>query len=353
MASIATADITTSMWGRSALEMYHYSSEFKNDYSNSYAVLLPTWSPLGRVGLNFFGTSDDGNMGFQFQWDYTGNNTVGLDDNAKIWANLGPARLTVGRMHEDDLRGSGAFDDWGLAKGLATRDDMFDKFRIGAGMHIDLAMEGLYLGASVDGANTTTLKNIYGDSDCSYQVLDLGDLYKTFWFQAGYKIEGVGTIKGQLKGNGFNKGEILQFGFHSTDLMDGLEFEIGSRIVPENIENAGLVIPVGVQYTGIDSVTIRFQAEYANGNWKAVSGDNVLRFGLDFAYAMDTIDVGITTNTQLGLASTMAYNVELVPFMRYHASSNGFFFAGVDVALYGSSSNYISVGIPVGLELGL
>ena len=110
---------------------------------------------------------------------------------------------------------------------------------------------------------------------------------------------------------------------------------------------------MGVQYTGIDSVTVRFQAEYANGNWGAVSGDNVLRFGLDFAYAMDTIDVGITTNTQLGLASTMAYNVELVPFMRYHASSNGFFFAGVDVALYGSSSNYISVGIPVGLELGL
>ena len=339
MASIATAEITTSMWGRTGIYMFNYDSGTEKSTVRAY----PSWAPTGRVGLTVNGVSDDENMGFMLQMDYSGKksddaDTLVLDDNAKIWANLGPARLTMGRMKEDDLRGSGAFDDfyWGL--GLATRDAMFARFDRTLGMHVDLAMEGLYMAAALDASGV--------NADL---VEDIGDFYSTIQFALGYTIDGVGTIKGQFKGNGFDKNESLNFGFYSDALVEGLIFEIGSTIRPESISDGGINIPVGVRY-GMDNLVVRFQAQYINGDG---TYDTILNFGLDGMYTMDTIDLGLVTQFLVNIGSSTAVNMNFIPFMGYHLSSAGFLFAGADVWVRTGSSTTFSVGIPVGLQMGL
>ena len=271
MASIATAEITTSMWGRSYIEMLNYNT----DTGYGYAVMGPAWAPAGRVGLTVSGTNDEENCGFVFQIDYNGAtsvlNTFALDDNAKMWAQLGPARLTLGKMREDDMRGSGAFDDFYFGYGLGLRDDMFNQFGQTAGIHLDFAYEGLYAAVGFDAYNTSTTQKFgkyYLNSetgsydfytDVAYSKLTakekaklsektnyvvnaataLSDLaienfYKTVKAVVGYHIDGVGTVKAQLQANGFaNQAEFINVGFNSSELMDGLEFYVFSCIEVE------------------------------------------------------------------------------------------------------------------------
>ena len=389
MASIATAEITTSMWGRSYIEMLNYNT----DTGYGYAVMGPAWAPAGRVGLTVSGTNDEENCGFVFQIDYNGatsvlNTPFTLDDNAKMWAQLGPARLTLGKMREDDMRGSGAFDDFYFGYGLGLRDDMFNQFGQTAGIHLDFAYEGLYAAVGFDAYNTSTTQkfgkyylnsetgsyDFYRDEEYNQLTaaqkakltaktstglssLAIENFYKTVKAVVGYHIDGVGTVKAQLQANGFaNQAEFINVGFNSSELMDGLEFEIGSTIYLEKLINGNedkttksLIIPVGVKYTGIDNVAIRFQAEYSKEG--KINVDNSLRFGLDGMYTMGDMDLGLATTYEIGLASTTQVHLNFVPFMGYHVGP-GFVFAGADVNVYMNDKTYATFGIPVGLQMG-
>ena len=386
LAGAASAEIGIGMWGRSWIEMIDYNT----DTGYGYSVTGPSWSPAGRVGLNIWGNDEDNNMGFQFQIDYAGissiegSSTFYLDDNAKMWAQLGPARLTLGKMRENDMRGSGAFDDFYFGYGLALRDDMFYQLGLSAGIHLDITFEGLYAAVGFDAYNTETkVGYTYTDDDgtvttvamteAAYNALSATDkakyarnkqidalipnattattllpiesFYKSVKAVLGYHIDGIGTAKVQFQANGFDKNEFINVGFNSSELVDGLEFEIGSKILLEAIDNGGLIIPVGVKYTGIDNVAVRFQAEFQN------TTDPKLTFGLDGMYTMDNIDLGLATTYIIPTASSGTKQLTFVPFMGYHVGP-GFVFAGADINVYiASSKTYATFGIPVGLQL--
>ena len=343
LAGAASAEIGFGMWGRSYIEMFNYSTYTEK----STAVAGPDWSKTGRVGVSVWGHDDGENVGFDLGTAYTGlDSTIGIEniDQAKMWAQLGPARFTIGKFQEDDLRGSGAFDDFYFGYGLVTRDEMFHRFEETGAMHIDLSLDGLYLAAAVHmGAGSTNA------------VKDIGDFYSTIQFAAAYHIDGVGQIKGQLVGNGFDKKEYLNFGFITdNELVDGLLLEIGSTIRVEDIADGGLAIPVGVKYTGIDNVVLRFQAEYINDDWvNGIGADNTLRFGLDGMYTMDNIDLGLATTFKVGLgASDADVAMNFAPFVGYHIGE-GFIYVGGDVNVYITSDTNVTFGIPVGMQMSL
>ena len=361
MASIATAEVTVGMgFARFGTELFRYNTQNEN----STVEQIPWWAWNGRFNIDIAGHDEGDNVGFLAQLFYVGNNLWGVGDNAKAWLNLGPARLTFGRIVEGDLRGD--HGDWGLARGVDESCVIFQEFNRIMGIHLDLTLDNLYMfvGAGVP-------------AGCG--SVNVVDYYKGVQGGIGYTIDGVGQIKAQYVGHEIkettakatDKSEYFEVGFKSGDLVDGLLLQLSARVHPEYDFNEGMLsIPVSVIYTGAENLTIRFYGQYQSGSTLSIDAFNkgatdntyqsvggidytVLKFGLDGMYTMDALDLGATTQFVIGIGSDTAYAIGVTPFLQYHVGP-GFVMTGVNMLFANNGSkSYTEVAIPIGIQFGL
>ena len=135
----------------------------------------PGWAAGSRVGVNFGAADADGNIGFNLNVDSNGC-SIGVGDQAKVWANVGPVKVQFGRIQLDDLRGS--IGDWGNreAFSVAGEDSIFTRFNP-TGMTISATpVEGLFIGASINAGNSIldTLKS--AQAGVGYTIADIAQI---------------------------------------------------------------------------------------------------------------------------------------------------------------------------------
>lgn len=405
----AYAEITFGMYGQGGLNLIETNL---TDSSVSPTVgIVPGFSPNARIGVSVKGTNATGNMGFQLDVNYNGTysyaqgdtfaqgvmiapvdgtgyyvGSLSVGDNAKIWGQWGPVGITFGRMCEDDLRASMSFDDWGIVGGVRYIDNMFRRFDLVAGAHVDFAYKGLYAAVALDAwLGNESASSVW----FAAPSVDAEKVYKGVQAAIAYTIPRFGTAKVQYIGetkarmiagqnytsvnfmgldasynpileqgdNGW-KGGIVNAGFHYVGTKN-LEVELGSTLFVGQITEPGAAtIDVAAVYTGIPAVTLRFGTEYTTTKWESEDPSQnatttPLTLGLDGKYKLYTFDLGATTKAVIGKDTQ---NVVITPFVRKNI---GQWFGGVtlgcqfDMTFTKGADTAVVMRVPFGIELGM
>lgn len=174
VAALATslfAEVNVGAWGRSGMDVISTS-----DFKSGSVVATPGWADGSRVGVSFGAADEDGNIGFNLNVDSNGG-TIGIGDQAKIWANIGPLQVQFGKIQLDDLRGSIGDNGNRTEFCVAGEDAIFARMNPQNGMTLALRpVDGLFIGAAIDpnedwGAAGTAIQGGIG-----YTIADVAQL---------------------------------------------------------------------------------------------------------------------------------------------------------------------------------
>jgi hypothetical protein len=164
----AMAQIVFNSWGRAVVTPLAFSGGY-----SAVSAATSTWGDVPSIGFSAIGTSPNGNIGFNLDFDFgidiTNNNNIAIiGNNAKAWVKpLGfilpdeynMFKLTAGWFKEEELRGKiGAteFGSWLLPNGSKDEDNIFSRFNATAGAHFRVEplmwMDSKWNGLTVQGA---------------------------------------------------------------------------------------------------------------------------------------------------------------------------------------------------------
>jgi len=247
--SAASAAVKVNMWGRTGLDMLEYDTDTK-EYTMGFDP--STYGYNGRIALNFEGNNKTNTLGFKLSIDYNGlrsvyaeNNddsalsydnadTFGLDDNAYMWGKIFGATITMGKMMQDDLRGSSAFAGLSINGGMDFQDIIFPRFEVLTGLHVDYKIGGLYVAGAID-AYQTDSSDTYGSGFVKHP--DLYSVYRTVQTAIAYKFPNNLTLKAQYIGPDYDEDlstRQLNFGIHYKN--SAIEAEYGFTVYPDDWE---------------------------------------------------------------------------------------------------------------------
>ncbi len=396
------AEIKTSMWAQMGMNMWNHSSAGSKDAANDDTVgMYPTFAPLGRVGVSFTGIDPDEKMGFAFDVNYQGFNSLNqgkyyagnpytpsyltgkgytegyynapvcVGDNAYVWGKVLPGlTLKVGHIAEDTLRTTKTFESQNNISGFRLINDMFKKFEILAGIHALYQYDNLILAAGVDtwdgSANETA--TWFGTPYTSAE-----SVYKGTQIAAGYKLPQIGMIKAQYKFAERDSNNVdqdwLNLGFR-LDAVENLEAELTTTIYPDwAYHNGGTEIAGGAKYTWRDGrnekANVYAGAKWFNGNSTAVSQERKnntytnVDMGLNAMYFIGRTGVGITNELLVKESATgTAKTYTVTPTVRQKlARYFGYFEYGIQYEYYDSGisgdDTVHRFRLPVGLQFAM
>ena len=321
----AFAEVGVGMWGRGCADML----QVKDNICTVQAG--PDWAPGARVGLNTWG--DNGSFGFNLQMfcnGYAGasgaaNRKPGMiyiGDNAKIWGNLGPVTLTLGRYNEDDL--TGGYGDYGLFGGLGLGYTLFSGFNSLAGVHMDLHLGNFFAATAV---------NLYDENG---NALDAASTYSKIQVACAYTVDNVGRIKVQYLGDEKKLGT-FEAGF-DLYAFDSFGTQVGCKIRPAKaFKDEMLVVALGANYDGVVDVAVK-AAYFSVEKLK-------LDTGIDFTYEINERFALIETNI-IHFNENVSYDGQAMVKANF-GSGPGFACTGVAFK-YDEGA---SLRIPLGVEL--
>jgi len=265
------AQIEFSSYGRVVITPLAFSGPY-----SAVSAATSTWGDVPYISFSANGAAPSGNIGFNIDFDFGYDsqnqkyNIVG--DNAKAWIKplglLVPERfnmlkLVAGRFNEDELRGKiGAteFGSWILPNGSKDEDNIFTRFKAGAGAYVRIEpllwweeapgkaspWNGLTLHAAFGsnslgafGNGLRAILNLYNneanktDSNQNYEKSSVydpddprytsaADVFRAGQYALGYRIAKVGLARFQFIGANrdvFRLDSIMQSGItDSTDI---------------------------------------------------------------------------------------------------------------------------------------
>lgn len=253
------ADVKIGGWGRVITWVTG------NDVDGSDVVLdqKPGWNGGGaRVRFDVIGSSDQIGFAVEVNTDipsgnYYGGN-IGLGDRVLIWIKpIDMLKITAGRAGTiDSLRGKfGSNHGSGVAYhgGGDFQDNIFGRVRVNSGIVFELTpVEGLVVNAALEIPDDTALEDVVNQ----VQV------------QAGYTIEGIGTIRVQYIGeNMLINAESVQAAFNLT-AVEGLSVDLGACFDTSDAEDP-MFIALGLSYQITDALKV-------STSDKIVLGDDVI-----------------------------------------------------------------------------
>jgi hypothetical protein len=190
--SMLFAEVTVSGWGRGI-----FAPVAVNGDEDATTWIGTSWSDgeTGgdpRIGFTVSGTSEDGTIGVQGDFNVDGT-AVSVGDQRKIWVKpIEALTCVIGVAYDDTLRGNGAYGgfNWIRAYGNAwtgegyiferAQTDVYGTY--GAMVMLDVAgLHGVASFAGLDEADTTQ------------------DMFGNAQYQVGYTIDGVGLVRAGLK----------------------------------------------------------------------------------------------------------------------------------------------------------
>jgi len=247
------ADVKVGGWGR----VFTYVSGSDIDGSDVVLDQGPGWTPGtagARVRFDVLGSSDQIGFAVEINTDVQAGNyysgDIGLGDRVLIWIKpIEQLKIEAGRVGTlDTLRGKfGGASAAGTAYyagagfgGGDFEDHIFARGRIASGLFLELApVEGLNIIAGWDIPNDTAIE----------------DVVKQIILQAGYTIEGIGTIRAQYRGENVQiASEVVQVAFALT-AVEGLMVDLGATIEAGDLER-DLQIALGASYQITDALKV-------------------------------------------------------------------------------------------------
>lgn len=301
MALIGTAvfaDIGMGAWGR-----IDFSPIASTNGEDLETRLTPGWGGSGRVGINFFGMSD--NMGFNLNMIMDPGAAPNVGDITGVHVKFNDMiRLDYGRLQVDNVRGKlgGNF----IIDG-PDEDAFFNRFYPEQGAAISITpMDGLFIGASVNNKGTTR---------------PLEETYKGIQVAAGYNIDGIGLIRAQYVGkgadvvNGTIANNVIQAAFNLR-AVDGLNAEFSGTIGLD--EGFAHRIVVGANYDA-DGLGIQFRFDSKIGDKFQIP-----HLGLGVTYALEApLSLGVDVGAK-DLLDENALAIVFGPYVRL-GYGNGYF----------------------------
>jgi len=198
VASVAVAEISVGAWGRG---MFAFVSDSEDTYTtNSTSWGDPTWGAAPRIGFTLAGNSD--NVGVVADFNVDGG-TMNTGDNQFIWVKpMDMLKISLGNVYDDTLRGNAAFGSFNWLRpvvGAGEGEDItFSRLGIARGaQNFEIAiqpMDAFY--AAVYLADVGSGFNHPEKAD---------NIAKNLQVAAGYTIDGIGQIKGQVYMSGGTK----------------------------------------------------------------------------------------------------------------------------------------------------
>lgn len=315
VAALATslfAEVNVGAWGRSGMDLVSTS-----DFKSGSVVATPGWADGSRVGINFGAADEDGNIGFNLNVDSNGG-SIGIGDQAKIWANLGPLQVQFGKIQMDDLRGSIGDNGNRTEFCVAGEDAIFARFNPQNGMTLALRTNGLFVGASIDPDE------------------DWGAAGTAIQGGVGYTIEDVAQLKAQYIGAKNTVGDI-QVGVDVLALP--VLVEVGAKVTGLADKAVGVNSTIGFA-GGFDALSIKGHVifNYAAGNAITAGGE------VQGEYALDVCDLGFNAGYKYD-AGANSLGGELYAKKGF---GNGYIFGGVADTFEVGGANTFKV--PVGAE---
>ena len=277
VASAAFAQVSIGAWGRALWSPIAY------DGKDAVSLQGTSWNANGdpRVGFTVAGNSD--NVGFVV--DITGEN-VGTGDCAYAWVKpIDMLTIKIGRIHDDTLRGNGAYGLFNYQRiGAGWTGEDFTFSRIGAvggkggelnGAVVTLTpVEGLFigLGTNVDG----TANKLAGGP---------AGVINTAQFAVGYTIANVGKVRAQLLGNG--NAEVADDDFNLTTVYNGYAEAAFDLTAVEN-----LFVTIGAR--------VPFAQKAMKGDLTDIYGNNT-EVNLYANYKVSALTIHALVGTKIGV----------------------------------------------------
>ena len=283
----AFAEVNVGGWGRSGYVPY-----VSVDGSDAVVATMPSWANGGRVGVNFSGSSD--NVGFNLKVDSNGR-TLGVGAPAKIKVKVNRLfQFQIGKVQQDVLRGKigdfGAFE----LESAGGEDDIFARFYPGKGLQIDITpMEGVYIGAALDGSGTLT-----------------EDAMKNIQLGAGYVIADIGHLRAQYLGSAIDDSSMVQVAFALT-AVENLLVDAGAKIALGEAKDTS--IAAGLKFSGVENLglTARTKVVLADDMYLAVAGQAEYTVAAPLAVGAEggfNNGSGVDSDTQIGVYGKLGYS---------------------------------------------
>lgn len=288
-AGMVFAEVKAKVEGYAGLkinEMTHSRNEIDGDVQTDKDNV--SWGYGDKKNIKVVGTLEAENekkdMGLVFNIKTNGTE-IGIGDEAKVWAKLGPAKFQFGRIREKTLRGSSV--DWKLRDipGVKLEDDVFAMFNPKMGMAVSAgSSEGFFAGLALDAGDENGIQT--------------EDMLKNIHAGIGYTNGGLFGVKAAYKGNA------------AEDHYGRIELGASVFAVQNNTIELGVKIPLAKDnadgYVNIIGAVIGKAGQldykghiYADiGRETGKSGSAAVKpsFGFDFGaeYALEAFSVGAT-----------------------------------------------------------
>lgn len=314
------ADVKVGGWGR----VFTYVAGSDIDGSDVVLDQGPGWTPGtagARVRFDVLGTADQIGFAVEINTDVQAGNyysgDIGLGDRVLIWIKpIDMLKIEAGRVGTlDTLRGKfGGASAAGTAYyggigGGDFEDHLFARGRIASGLFLELSpVEGLNIIAGWDIPNNTAIE----------------DVVKQIILQAGYTIEGIGTIRVQYRGENVQiASEVVQVAFALT-AVEGLLVDLGATIEAGDAER-DLQIALGASYQITDALKV------STSDQIILADDPIVALLIGASYNLGAISVN------LDVAADLTQDAMKMSFYPY--------------ARMGLGNGYTSLGFKVDMQI--